>query len=189
MKKGFLKDYVLDPDNPGGYRYVGSYYSCTVSDKNRRKYGILQMIGGIIEILFILLAVSIRCLGNFKISVVIPAECMLICIVLYMTGSYAYMTSLDRMEKGTYEKAFLRTVQSVAVGTVLNAFSLVAQIVVIVKNISSLEGYGDYLLLGMLALLVVCNLAVLKYHRGLYKQAGPVAVEAGHGETPNEPSL
>ncbi|MBQ8823558.1 MAG: hypothetical protein IJZ82_13020 [Lachnospiraceae bacterium] len=139
MKKGFLKDYVLDPDKPGGYRYIGSYYSCTVSDKNRRKHGILQMMGSALEMLFVLLAVSIRCLGNFKISVVIPMECMLICIVLYMTGSYAYMKSSRRMEKGTYEKAFLRTVQSVAVGLVLNVFSLIAQIVVIIRNADVLE--------------------------------------------------
>lgn len=177
MKKGFLKDYVLDPDNPGGYRYVGSYYFCTVSDKSRKKNGILQLIGGIIEILFVLLAVSIHCLGNFKIAVVIPVECILICIVLYMSGSYAYMNSPDKMEKSTYEKAFLRTVQSVAVGTVLNTFALIAQVVVIVKNFSGLEGYGDYILLGMLAILLVCNLAALKYHRGLYQQAGPISIE------------
>ena len=177
MKKCFLRDYVLDPDNPGGYRYVGSYYFCTVSDKNRRKNGILQLIGGILELLFGLVAVSIHCLGNFKIAVVIPVECILICIVLYMTGSYSYMTSPDKMEKSTYEKAFLRTVQSTAVGLVLNAFALVAQVVVIIRNISSLEGYGDYILLGMLAILFVCNLATLKYHRGLYKQAGIISVE------------
>lgn len=189
MKKGFLKDYVLDADSVSGYRYVGSYYSCTVSDKDRRKHGILQIIGSALELLLVLLAVSIRCLGNFKISVVIPTECMLICIVLYMTGSYAYMKSTDKMEKGIYEKAFLRTVQSVAVGLVLNVFSLIAQLVVVIRNADTLEGYGDYLLLGMLALLAVCNLAALKYHRGLYKQAGPILVEAGQGDKPYEPSL
>ncbi len=177
MKKGFLKDYVLDPEGPGGYRYVGSYYSCTISNRNRKKNGILQIMGGMAELLFILLAVSIHCLGNFKISVVIPTECILICIVLYLAGSYAYMKSPDKMEKGTYEKAFLRTVQSVAVGLVLNVFALIAQGIVIVRNISELEGCGDYLLLGMLALLAVCNTAVLRYHRGLYKQAGIISVE------------
>lgn len=185
MKKGFLKDYVLDPDRPGGYRYVGTYYSCRIPDKTRRKHGILQIIGSIAEMLFVLLAVSIHCLGNFKISVVIPVECMLICIVLYLTGSYNYMMSPDRMEKGTYEKAFLRTVQSVAVGLVLNVFSFIAQTVVVIKNMSVLEGYGDYLLLGMLAVLIVCNFAVLKYQRGLYKQAGPVSVEAEIGGNPD----
>lgn len=189
MKKGFLKDYVLDADSSNGYRYVGSYYSCTVSDKNRRKHGILQIIGSAFEMLFILLAVSVHCLGNFKVSVVIPTECMLICIVLYMTGSYAYLKSPGKMEKGIYEKAFLRTVQTTAVGLVLNVFSLVAQLVVIVQNMEELEGYGDYLLLGMLALLAVCNFAALKYHRGLYRQAGPLTVEAGQGDKPHEPSL
>lgn len=177
MKKGFLKDYVLDPENPGGYRYVGSYYFCTVSDKNRKKNGILQLVGSVMELLFVLWMVSINCLGNFKIPVVIPVECILICVVLYMTGSYAYMNCPDKMEKGTYEKAFLRTVQTVAVGLVLNGFALVAQGVVIIRNLSSLEGFGDYILLGMQAILFVCNLAVLKYHRGLYKQAGLISVE------------
>jgi hypothetical protein len=177
MKKGVLKDYVLDPENPGGYRYVGSYYFCTVLDRNRKKNGILQLIGGLLELFFILLAVSINCLGNFKISVVIPVECILICVVLYMTGSYAYMTSPDKMEKSIYEKAFVRTVQTVAVGLVLNGFAMIAQLVVVIRNFDSLEGYGDYILLGMLAILFVCNLATLKYHRGLYKQAGPISVE------------
>lgn len=185
MKKGFLKDYVLDPDSPGGYRYVGSYYSCSISGETRKKKGLLQIIGSVIEMLFILLTVSINCLGNFKVSVVIPAECILICAVLYLTGSYTYMTAPDKMEKGTYEKAFLKTVQTAAIGTVLNVFSLIAQIVVIIRNFSSLEGYGDFLLLGMLALLAVCNLAVLKYQRGLYGQAGPISVEAEVGESPD----
>ena len=120
MKKGFLKDYVLDAGSSSGYRYIGAYYSCKISDRNRRKGGILQLAGGVLEMLFLLLAVSIRCLGNFKISVVIPAEGMLLCIVLYLTGSYAYMKSPDKMEKDTYEKAFLRTVQVVAAGLFLN---------------------------------------------------------------------
>ena len=177
MKKGFLKDYVLDPDNPGGYRYVGSYYTCDISMEDRRKNGIRQLIGGFLELGFVLLMVSIHCVGNFKISVVIPAECMLICIVLYMTGSYAYMTSPDKMEKSTYEKAFLRTVQSVAVGLFLNGFAFLAQSVVIVRNLDKLEGFGDYLLLSMLAILFLCNLGTLKYHRGLYRQAGLLSVE------------
>ena len=177
MKKGFLKDYVLDSDNPGGYRYVGSYYLCTVSDKVRKKSGILQLVGGLLELFFVLGAVSVRCLGNFKIPVVIPAECILICIVLYMTGTYAYMKSPDKMEKSIYEKAFLRTVQTVAVALFLNGFAAAAQLVVIIRNISNMEGYGDYILLGMLAILFVCNLVVLKYHRGLYRQAGLISVE------------
>lgn len=189
MKKGFLKDYVLDAGSSSGYRYVGAYYSCTVSDKNRRKGGILQLAGGALEMLLILLAVSIHCLGNFKISVVIPAECMLLCIVLYLTGSYAYMKSPDKMEKDTYEKAFSRTVQTVAVGLFLNVFSLIAQMVVIIRNRAVLEGSGDYLLLGMLLVLAVGNLAALNYHRRLYRTAGPITVDVGQGEAPHEPSL
>lgn len=168
MKKGQLKDYVLDPDSKGGYRYTGEYYTIGVPEHERRRNGTLQLLGGVLELMLLLLALSVPCEGNVNVFVVIPAEFMLLCSALYISGSYAYRKCADRMEKRVYEKAILWTVQSVAVALALNAFSLLAQLVLLLRG--SQEVCGDAILLGMLAVLFVCNFAALQYHRGLYGQ-------------------
>lgn len=170
MKKGYIKDYVPDKDSERGVRYVGEYFITDIPDAKRRKDGLLQLVGAIVEMILILVAVSLNCIGNYKVYIVIPMEITLFCILYYITGSYAYFKCSNRMEKLTYEKAFLRTVQSVTIAMIFNVFSLIGEAVLIIQNFKSMKGYGDYTFLIMIVLVLVINIYAFNWHRKLASQ-------------------
>ena len=170
MKKGYIKDYVPDKDSERGVRYVGEYYITDIPDDKRRRDGWLQIVGAFVEIILILIAVSLNCMGNYKVNIVIPMEITLFCILYYITGSYAYLKCDKRMEKLTYEKAFMRTVQSVTIAIIFNVFSLIGETVLIIQNFKSMEGYGDCTFLIMILLVLVMNIAAFNRHRKLASQ-------------------
>ncbi len=170
MKKEYIKDYVPDKDSDRGVRYVGEYYVTDIPDDKRRKDGLLQIVGAVVEIILILIAVSLNCVGNYKVYIVIPMEITLFCILYYITGAYAYLKCDKRMEKLTYEKAFMRTVQSVTIAIIFNVFSLIGEAVLIIQNFKSLEGYGDYTFLIMIVLVLVINFFAFNRHRKLASQ-------------------
>ncbi len=170
MKKEHLKDYVPDESCERGVRYVGEYYVTEIPAEQRRKSGLLQIIGALIEIVLVLIAVSLNCMGNYKIYIVIPMEITLFCILYYITGSYAYLKCENRMEKLTYEKAFMKTVQSVTIALIFNIFSLVGEAVLIIQNFRSMKGYGDYTFLIMMLIILIINITAFNWHRKLAKQ-------------------
>lgn len=170
MKKGYIKDYVPDENSERGVRYVGEYYIIDITKEQRRKSGMIQLVGAVVEMILILIAVSLNCMGNYKVYIVIPMEITLFCILYYMTGSYAYLKSENRMEKLTYEKAFMKTVQSVTIAMIFNVFSLVGEAALIIQNFRSMEGYGDYTFIIMIMIVLVMNIAAFNWHRKLATQ-------------------
>lgn len=170
MKKGYMKDYVPDKDSERGVRYVGEYYVTDIPDDKRRRDGLLQIVGAFVEIILILIAVSLNCIGNYKVYIVIPMEITLFCILYYISGSYSYFKCDKRMEKLTYEKAFMRTVQSVTIAMIFNVFSLIGEAVLIIQNFKAMEGYGDYTFLIMILLVLVINISAFNWHRKLASQ-------------------
>lgn len=170
MKKGYIKDYVPDESSEKGVRYVGKYYITDISAEQRRKGGLLQIIGALIEIILVLTAVSLNCMGNYKVYIVIPMEITLFCILYYITGSYAYLKCDSRMEKLTYEKAFMKTVQSVTIAVIFNIFSLIGEAALIIQNYHNMQGYGDYTFLVMMLIILVINIAAFNRHRKLASQ-------------------
>lgn len=171
MKKGYIKDYVPDENSERGVRYVGEYYITDITKEQRRKSGMIQLVGALIEIALVLIAVSLNCMGNYKIYIVIPMEITLFCILYYVTGSYAFLKCDNRMEKLTYEKAFMKTVQSVTIAMIFNVFSLVGEAILIIQNFHNMQGYGDYTFFIMMLIILVINIAAFNWHRKLAAQA------------------
>ena len=79
MNKKYVKDYVADETVYGGYRYTGIYYVDSINDDQRKKLGMTHLLIGVLQMILVLLAASINCIGNRTIYVVIPMECTLVC--------------------------------------------------------------------------------------------------------------
>ncbi len=174
MKKNNLKNYEVDKNSHRGVRYVGVYYTSDMSTEERRKSGILGMIAGLAEILLIIMAAAVNCIGTRTIYVIIPLECILFCALYYVIGAYIFFRSADKMEQKAYEKSVENPVQITLVAVILNIVSCIGQIILIVRKAASFAGYGDYVLLAMLLLLLMLHLAMHKYQQKLYSRTYPV---------------
>lgn len=167
MKRKYVKDYVADETVKGGYRYTGVYYTDNLADDIRKKNGLLHLIVGILQIVFVLFAASINCMGNRTIYVVIPMECTLFCALNLCLGAYTFLKTNNRMEIHQYEGSYLKMVQSVAVAFFLNVGSVIGQIVVLIKGTYEYGVLNEILLLGALILMGAVNAMEWMWHRKL----------------------
>ena len=176
MKRQNIKDYVPDESNEKGFRYTGDYFVHEIEEKQKKKSAIIQIVSALAEMILILAAASVNCIGNRTVYVVIPLECTLLCAVYYIMGSYAYLKCGNRMEKNQYENAFVRPVQSVTVALIFDLFAICGELVVIFRKGSG-EGYAEYLLFTLLIVLLIVNVIAWKWQRILFGMAQQEAVE------------
>lgn len=140
MKKRYIKDYVTTPE--GNLEYRGKYFSSQVTEEERKKEGIVQVIYGIVCIVLLLAALCIPCKGSETIYIVIPLEITLVCLWIYLTGSFAFIKSDSLMEEKDYDKAYQGPIQALTVSILLYVFTFGGQIIGIVMN-SKTEGSAD----------------------------------------------
>ena len=157
MKKKYVKDYVADKTVEGGYRYTGIYYTDNLDADIRKKNGLIHLIVGVLQIIFIIFAASINCVGNRTIYVVIPMEITLFCALNLCLGAYTFLKSSNRMELHQYEGSYLKMVQSVTVAFFLNIGSIIGQIVVLTRGTFEFGVLNEVLLLAALILMGVVN--------------------------------
>ncbi len=157
MKKKYVKDYVADETVEGGYRYTGNYYIDHLDDNQRKKAGLTHLLIGILQIVLVLFAASINCIGNRTIYVVIPMECTLFCALNLCLGAYTFLKSSNRMELRQYEGSYQRMVQSVTIAFFLNIGSVIGQIYIIAKGMQYNGMASEYLLLVAILLMTVIN--------------------------------
>lgn len=157
MKKKYVKDYVADKTVEGGYRYTGIYYTDNLDADIRKKNGLIHLIVGVLQIIFIIFAASINCVGNRTIYVVIPMEITLFCALNLCLGAYTFLKTSNRMELHQYEGSYLKMVQSVTVAFFLNIGSIIGQIVVLTRGTFEFGVLNEVLLLGALILMCVIN--------------------------------
>lgn len=157
MKKKYVKDYVADKTVEGGYRYTGIYYTDNLDADIRKKNGLIHLIVGVLQIIFIIFAASINCVGNRTIYVVIPMEITLFCALNLCLGAYTFLKSSNRMELHQYEGSYLKMVQSVTVAFFLNIGSIIGQIVVLTRGIFEFGVLNEVLLLAALIIMGVVN--------------------------------
>ena len=167
MRKKHVKDYVADKTVEGGYRYIGTYYVDDITAGERKKAGIIHMSIGILQILLVLFAASINCIGNRTIYVVIPMECTLFCALNLCLGAYTFLKNKNRMELRHYEDSYQRMVQSATIAFFLTIGSAIGQIYVIFKGYSYAGEIYEYLLLGAILLISVINGIEWKWQRKL----------------------
>lgn len=167
MKKKYVKDYVADETVEGGYRYTGVYYRDNLEAEIRKKNGLIHLIVGALQILFVLFAASINCMGNRTIYVVIPMEITLFCALNLCLGAYTFLKSSNRMELHQYEGSYVKMVQSVTVAFFLNIGSIIGQIVVLAKGSYEYGVLNEVLLLVALILMGAVNAMEWMWHRKL----------------------
>lgn len=168
MKRNNLKNYEVDKNSHRGVRYVGAYYTSDMSATERRKSGSLGMIAGIIEMLLIIVATAINCMGNRTVYVIIPLECILFCALYYVVGAYTFFRSADKMEQKAYEKAVENPVQITLVAVILNIVSFIGQVILIIRKAAVFTGYGDYFLLGMILVILALHIVMYRTQKKLY---------------------
>ncbi len=170
MKKNNIKNYTLDDKAHNGVRYVGQYYVTDIPVKERRKGGTYALVAGILEMLLIILAISVNCVGVHKIYIVIPLELILFCSLYYVMGAYTYMRSGDRIEQRIYDRAYSNPVQIVTVAAVLNLISFIGQTVLVVRQAGEAEGYSDYVFLVIIFVLMILHVLMWKHQRVLFSK-------------------
>lgn len=167
MKKKYVKDYIPESNGNTTYRYVGDFYVSEIDDKQRKKSGLLQMIYAALSMALTFAALCINCIGNHTIYVVIPLECTLVCYAYYISGAYAFLKCDNRMEQRMYDAAFIRTVQSATIAMIINIFSFIGELIVVITNRKSIEGAGEYFLLIWILFMAVVNGIAWSYQRRL----------------------
>lgn len=174
MKKKNLKNYEVDKNSKRGVRYVGIYYTLDMSEKERRKNGIMRIVAGLVEMLLIFMAVAINCMGTRTVYVIIPLECILFCAMYYVIGAYTFFHSADKMEQRAYERAIENPVQITMTALILNFISCIGQVALIIRRASDFTGYGDYALLVMLLVILVLHYMMWRHQRMLHDRARAV---------------
>ena len=162
MKKKYVKDYVATPK--GDLEYHGKYYCSQITQEERKKEGIVQIIYGVVCLLLILGALCIPCKGNETVYVVIPLEITLVCLGGYLTGSFAFLKSGGRMEEKDYDKAYQGPIQALTVSILLYVFSFGGQVIGILMN-SVAEGNGDLYFACILFFVLVMSCVVWNRQR------------------------
>ena len=173
MKKNNIQNYVLDEENGRKVRYVGQYYVTNVPAKARRKSAICKLAAGGLELLLILAAISVNCLGSRKAYIILPLELILFCALYYLIGAYTYLKSGDRIEQKVYDKAYSNPVQIVTVAAVLNLIALIGQAMLTIRQAEELNGYDDYTFLAILMGLLVLHMLMWKQQKRLFGQIEP----------------
>lgn len=173
MRKNSIKNYVLDETDKRKVRYVGQYYVTEIPADRRRKGGICKLLAGALELLLILAAISVNCLGCRKVYIVLPLELILFCGLYYLLGAYAYLKSSDRMEQKVFDKAYSNPVQVVTVALILNLIALIGQIVLVIRQADEMTGYGDYIFGAILLVLLGLHAVMWRQQKMLFSKAGP----------------
>ena len=132
MKKKYIKNYVATPE--GKLEYHGKYYISGISDEERKKEGIIQLIYGIGCAILLLVALCIPCMGNRTVYIVIPLELTLLCLWSYITGALAFLKSNSRLEEKEYDKAYQGPIQALTIATILYIFAFGGQVIGILMN-------------------------------------------------------
>lgn len=155
LKKKYVKDYV--PTEKGDLRYQGKYYHSGLTEEERKKISIIQILYGISCFVLILLALCIPCNGNQTIYIVIPVEITLVCLVYYILGSLALRKTGERMEQKDYDKAYQGPIQMLTISVILYIFSLSGQIIGILMDASK-RSNGDiyFTMILVFALVMSC---------------------------------
>ncbi len=164
MKRRYLKDYIRD--DSGGFRYTGRFYCTAISDEERRRKGFMGIAGGMLGIVLILAAISVNCLGNRTLYVVLPLEFSLLCYGYYLSGVITFFKAANRMELRIYEGAYLRTIQSLTIALLLQLFSLMGELFLIVRYKGS-TGEGEFFLLFWILLILGLGLILWRRQRKL----------------------
>lgn len=162
LKKKYVKDYV--PTEKGDLRYQGKYYHSGLTEEERKKISIIQILYGISCFVLILLALCIPCNGNQTIYIVIPVEITLVCLVYYILGSLALRKTGKRMEQKDYDKAYQGPIQMLTISVILYIFSLSGQIIGILMNVPK-RSKGDIYFTMILFFVVVLSVVVWNRQR------------------------
>ena len=162
LKKKYVKDYV--PTEKGDLRYQGKYYHSGLTEEERKKISIIQILYGISCFVLILLALCIPCNGNQTIYIVIPVEITLVCLVYYILGSLALRKTGERMEQKDYDKAYQGPIQMLTISVILYIFSLSGQIIGILMNVPK-RSKGDIYFTMILFVVVVLSVVVWNRQR------------------------
>ena len=162
LKKKYVKDYV--PTEKGDLRYQGKYYHSGLTEEERKKISIIQILYGISCFLLVLLALCIPCNGNRTIYIVIPVEITLLCLAYYILGSLALRKTGERMEQKDYDKAYQGPIQMLTISVILYIFSLSGQIIGILMNVPK-RSKGDIYFTMILFFVVVLSVVVWNRQR------------------------
>jgi len=162
LKKKYVKDYV--PTEKGDLRYQGKYYHSGLTEEERKKISIIQILYGISCFVLILLALCIPCNGNQTIYIVIPVEITLVCLVYYILGSLALRKTGERMEQKDYDKAYQGHIQMLTISVILYIFSLSGQIIGILMEASK-RSSGDIYFTMILFFVLVMSCVVWNRQR------------------------
>ena len=162
LKKKYVKDYV--PTEKGDLRYQGKYYHSGLTEEERKKISIIQILYGISCFVLILLALCIPCNGNQTIYIVIPVEITLVCLVYYILGSLALRKTGERMEQKDYDKAYQGPIQMLTISVILYIFSLSGQIIGILMNVPK-RSKGDIYFTMILVFVLVLSVVVWNRQR------------------------
>jgi len=162
LKKKYVKDYV--PTEKGDLRYQGKYYHSGLTEEERKKISIIQILYGISCFVLILLALCIPCNGNQTIYIVIPVEITLVCLVYYILGSLALRKTGERMEQKDYDKAYQGPIQMLTISVILYIFSLSGQIIGILMEASK-RSSGDIYFTMILFFVLVMSCVVWNRQR------------------------
>ena len=176
MRRKHVRDYVVDETVEGGYRYVGEYYIDKTEPELRKKIGWLNILIGCLELVLAFVALSLNCIGNRTIYVVIPLEIMMICSFVYILGAYAYQKTNGRMEKRHYEDSVQRMVHMSMIAFLMNLCSIIGQIYIVFKGYYFSEIYLEYILLVILIILGIVNFILWNGKRKLINNV----IKEGH---------
>ena len=162
MKKKYVKDYV--PAEKGSLRYQGKYYISGISEEERKKTGMIQVLYGISCLILVLMALCIPCNGNRTVYIVIPIEITLVCLGYYISGSLALRKTKERMELKDYDKAYQSPIQMLTISIILYVFSLGGQMLGILMDESG-RGSGDIYFAMILWFLLIMSCVVWNRQR------------------------
>ena len=164
MKKKYIKDYV--PTEKGNLQYRGKYYCSELSEEERKKASIMQILYSISCFILIILALCIPCNGNHTVYIVIPVEITLVCLAYYLIGSVALRKTERRMEPKDSDKAYQGPIQMLTISIILYIFSLGGQVIGILMD-ESMRNSGDIYFTMILFFVLVMSVAVWNRQRKL----------------------
>ena len=162
MKKKYVKDYV--PTEKGDLQYCGKYYRSEITEEERKRTSLIQIIYGIGCFILLLVSLCIPCNGNQTIYIVIPLEFTLICLWGYLSGSFALLKMDNKMEQKDYDKAYQGPIQSLTIAIIFYVFSLGGQIIGILL-IPSKTSAGDIYFAMILGFILVSSCVVWNRQR------------------------
>ena len=162
LKKKYVKDYI--PGKKGELEYRGKYYKSDLSEKERKKESLIQIIYGISCLFFILIALCIPCNGNQTVYVVIPVEITLVCLTYYVLGSLALRKAGGRLEQKDYDKAYQNPIQALTIAIFFYVFAVSGQVIGILTKVSK-RSSGDIYFCMILFLVLVISCVMWNHQR------------------------